>query len=272
MIKCIIHCSDIHVRNFQRLDEYTEQLANFVGKCKKIASHYEKEEVRILIAGDLVHQKNSISNELLIFCSHFIRQLEEIAKVIVLAGNHDLIVKNTQRVDTLTALFQTAKFHNSIFVDAELDYESGCIVDDNVIWAVYSIYDDYQIPDIENYISEDKTIIGLYHGMVVGASLNNGCILDTGVNGKIFDKCHCVMAGDIHKRQIIKYGDTIVAYPGSMIQQTFGETISQHGFIVWNLPALSYEFIDLNTDYGLFDIEINSLDDIDNDKERLINF
>ena len=63
MIKCIIHCSDIHIRNFQRLNEYAEQLTKFVEKCKEIAKDYERDEIRIVICGDLVHQKNNISNE-----------------------------------------------------------------------------------------------------------------------------------------------------------------------------------------------------------------
>ena len=76
MIKCIIHCADIHIHNFHRYDEYSEQLMKFVDKCKEIADKYEKGEVRILIAGDLVNQKNNISNELIVFSSFFIRKLE----------------------------------------------------------------------------------------------------------------------------------------------------------------------------------------------------
>ena len=35
---------------------------------------------------------------------------------------------------------------------------------------------------------------------------------------------------------------------------------------------MSYKFIDIDNDYGLYDIEINNIDDIDEDKEKLINF
>ena len=31
-------------------------------------------------------------------------------------------------------------------------------------------------------------------------------------------------------------------------------------------------FIDLETDYGLYDFEIKDIDDIDNDKEILLNY
>lgn len=274
MIKCIIHCADIHIRNYSRYDEYSEQLMKFVDKCKEIADKYEKGEVRILIAGDLVNQKNNISNELIVFSSFFIRKLEEIAPVIIYAGNHDLVVNNTTRTDTLTALFDTAKFENSKFLDMLTDYSSGCINDDNVIWALYSIYDDFMKPDIEEARAEntDAVVVGLYHGMVVGATLNNGSVVDEGLGEDAFKGCDYVMAGHIHKRQVLKRGDVEIVYPGSLIQQTFGETVSQHGFAVWDVEKGTYEFVDIESDYGLYDMEIDKMEDIDEDKERLINF
>lgn len=272
-IKCVIHCADIHIRNFQRYDEYAEQLTKFVDKCKEIAEKYEDGEVRILIAGDLVNQKNNISNELIVFCSLFIRKLEEIAPVIIYAGNHDLVVNNTSRTDTLTALFSAAEFENSKFLDMLTEYNSGCINDENVIWALYSIFNDFMPPDIEAAKEEnpDSTVIGLYHGMVVGATLNNGSVIEEGFGGGEFNECDYVMAGHIHKRQVLKRGDVEIVYPGSLIQQTFGETVSQHGFAVWDIEKGTYEFIDIDSDYGLYDIEIKSMEDIDEDKEKLIN-
>lgn len=272
MIKCVIQCADIHIRNFQRLNEYTEQLSRFVEKCKKLTEGYERDEVRIVICGDLVHQKNNISNELMTFSSFFLRELEQICRVIVIAGNHDLLVNNTSRTDTLTALFETANFEDCAFLDSMLNYESGFVEDDNVVWALYSIYNGYAKPNMDGLDKECKKVVGLYHGMIVGASLNNGTVVDNGVEGDLFEGCDCVMAGDIHKRQALKRGDVEIVYSGSLIQQTFGETVSQHGFVVWNMENLTYEFVDLETDYGLYDMEIESMDDIDDDKEKLINF
>lgn len=274
-IKCIIHLADIHIRNFQRLEEYSEQLTKVVDKCKEIASDYNKEEVRILIAGDLVHSKNTISNELMVFASYFLRQLEEIATVIVIAGNHDLIVENQARTDTMTALFDTADFQNCKFLDAMLDYKSGCAIDNNVVWCLYSIYEDFLRPTTIEEVKESNPnakMIGLFHGQVVGSTLNNGYVSDSGLDGEAFEGCDCVMAGHLHKRQVLKRGDTEIVYPGSLIQQTYGETVSQHGFAVWNVEDMSYKFVDIDSDYGLYDVEIDNVNDVDEDKERLINF
>ena len=148
------------------------------------------------------------------------------------------------------------------------------MVDDNITWCVYSIYDGYAKPDIAKARKElpSNRIIGLYHGMVVGAALENGSVVDNGVDGDVFGGCDCVMAGHIHKRQELKRGDVPIVYCGSLIQQTFGETVSQHGFSIWDVETMEHTFIDLSTDYGLYDMEISCVEDIDNDKEIIINY
>lgn len=274
MIKLIIHAADIHIRNIQRHEEYAAQLTQFIEKCKEVASPFKKEEVRIVLAGDLVHQKNQTSPELFVFASTFIRQLEEIAQIIIISGNHDLLVNNTSRKDTMTALFETANFQNSVFVDGYLGFDSGTLIDDNVTWALYSIYADYRKPDIAQARQENptNTVIGLYHGTIIGATLNNGTVMQDGTDGETFNGCDIVMAGDIHKRQELKRGNVPIVYPGSLIQQTFGETVTQHGFCVWNLEEKTHRFIDLDTEYGLYDFQISGVDDMDENKETLINY
>ena len=274
MIKKIIHCADLHVRNFQRMDEYTEQLSKFSSMVNDIAKDYKPEEVRIVISGDIVHSKTSISPELIAFVSMWIRDLQKIAEVIVISGNHDLMVNNLTRVDPITAIFQASLFENAIHLDSYFGYDSGIVVEDNVTWVLYSIFNDFRRPDIEQAKKDypDNIVIGLYHGTIVGATLNNGTVMDSGQDGDIFQGCDFVMAGDIHKRQVIKRGDTIVVYPGSLIQQTFGETITQHGFAVWDLEKKSYEFIELPSEYGLYDFEIKKPEDIDDNKEILMNY
>lgn len=274
MIKLIIHFSDVHIRCFARQEEYAEQLTKFIDKCKEISKPYKKEEVRVVCSGDLVHQKNQTSPELFVFASTFIRQLEEIAQVIIISGNHDLLVNNTSRKDTMTALFETANFQNSVFVDGYLGFDSGTLIDDNVTWALYSIYADYRKPDIAQARQENptNTVIGLYHGTIIGATLNNGTVMQDGTDGETFNGCDIVMAGDIHKRQELKRGNVPIVYPGSLIQQTFGETVTQHGFCVWNLEEKTHHFIDLETEYGLYDFQISGVDDMDENKETLLNY
>ena len=274
MVRCIIHTADIHIRNFLRLEEYSVQLEQFVQKCREIASNYEKDEVRIVIAGDILHQKNTLSPELIVFVTTFIRQLEEIAKVIVIAGNHDLIVNNTTRKDAIGSIFESANFQNAVLLDQLLGYESGYVVDDNITWVLYSIYTDYLRPSFEESKEQypDNKVIGLFHGPLVGSALDNGTIMDMGCSTDMFDGCDVALCGDIHKRQILKGKDCQIVYPGSLVQQNFGETITSHGFAVWDVENLQCSFVDLENDYSMYKFEIKDFSDIDNDKEALLNY
>lgn len=273
-IKKIIACADIHIRNFVRQDEYGSQLTKFIEKCREIASDYNKDEVRIVIAGDILHQKNNISPELITLVSAFIRQLEDIAKVILIAGNHDLLENNTSRKDAISGIFDTALFTNAYLLDAELNYSSGYVVDDNVTWCVYSIYTDFMKPDIAKAKLEypDNKCIGLYHGLILGATLDNGSVSDSGIDGDLFEGCDYVIAGHIHKRQDLFRGHVPISYCGSLIQQTYGETVSQHGFLVIDVQTMQHEYVDIETDYGLYNVELNNIDDVDKDIERFINY
>lgn len=274
MVKCIIHCSDVHIRAKLRFEEYAEQLNKFIDKCKEVASNYNQGEVRIVISGDVLHQKNMLTPELIVFVSMFIRQLEQIAPVIIIAGNHDLIVENTDKKDALTSLFETAQFSNTRFLDYELEFDSGFIVDENITWVVYSIYQGYLVPDITQSKEQypDNLVIGLFHGMINGAKLDNNTASDRGVNKEVFMDCDYVMAGDIHKRQeITNSNGTRIIYPGSLIQQTFGETVSEHGFAVWHLENGTVEYIDIPSDYQMITMHIEKDTDIAEDKERITN-
>ena len=74
-IKKIIACSDIHVRNINRMEETYEVLSTFIEKCKGIAAEYNRDEVRIVVAGDIFTNKINVSNEANLAVSWFLRSL-----------------------------------------------------------------------------------------------------------------------------------------------------------------------------------------------------
>lgn len=276
MIKRIYQIADVHIPTYQRLEMYAVQLEKLVNNISDDAarSGLKPEEMRIVICGDLVNSKNIVTNELNVFASSFIRQLSSIAKVICIAGNHDLIESNTSRTDTLTAIFQTAQFENAVFLDMELGYASGIVYDDDIIWALYSFYDDYNKPDIENARQEkpDSKVFGLYHGQIVGTKLFNGFVSDCGQGSDIFEGCDYVLAGHIHKRQSIRKGNCEIVYSGSVVQKDYGESLTQHGYVVWDLVDNEYHYVDIPSEYGYYDFSINSIEDISNDNEKLNNY
>ena len=56
MVKKIIHTADIHIRTFRLHDEYEDVFRTLIKDVKELVEGYDRDEIRIVIAGDLVHQ------------------------------------------------------------------------------------------------------------------------------------------------------------------------------------------------------------------------
>jgi hypothetical protein len=63
-----------------------------------------------------------------------------------------------------------------------------------------------------------------------------------------------------------------VVFCGSLVQQNFGESIHNHGFLSWDMETLTYTEHNIETEYGFYQFKISSIEDIDNDKEILTNY
>jgi DNA repair exonuclease SbcCD nuclease subunit len=269
MIKKIIHLADIHIRTYRLHDEYKEVFNTCIAQVKELVKDYEKDEIRIVIAGDLVHQKIVISNEQLILGTWLIKQLEMIAPVIIIAGNHDLLENNKDRVDSITPMVQ-------FLGNSEVNFfrESKCYMDNNIVWCVYSIFENNKRPDIESaraQFGDDKTYVGLFHAPLLNAKTDIGYEIDHGASLDIFEGCDMVLLGDIHKRQSFNHKGIQIAYPSSLIQQNFGENVSKHGFLFWDVETKTFTEHDVENNTSLYTIKIKSLDDLDNNTEIITN-
>jgi DNA repair exonuclease SbcCD nuclease subunit len=268
ILKCV-HLADIHIRTYRLHDEYKEVFKVLISDLKELLKDYKREEIRIVIAGDLVHQKIIISNEQLILGTWLIMELEKIAPVVIIAGNHDLLENNKDRMDSITPMVQFLPNANVNFFK-----ESVCHLDDDVVWCVYSIFEDNQKPDIKSarkQFGDDKTYIGLYHAPVLNAKTDIGYEFDHGSGLDIFEDCDMVLLGDIHMRQSFNHKGIPIAYPSSTIQQNFGENVSKHGFLIWDVKTKSFTEYDVQNPYPYYNIKITSLDDIDNNREIFTN-
>lgn len=269
MVKKIVHLSDIHIRTYRLHEEYKDVFKTFLKQLTDDLKDSQREEVRIVIAGDLVHQKIIISNEQLILGTWFIKKLEEIAPVIIIAGNHDLLENNRERVDSITPMVQ-------FLPESNVNYfkESKCYLDDNIVWCVYSIFEGNIRPNIEaarEQFGDDKTYVGLYHAPIVNAKTDIGYVIDHGADLEIFDGCDMVMLGDIHKRQSFNYKGIPVAYSSSLIQQNFGENVSNHGYLIWDVGMKTFTEHNVDNKYSYYNFRIKSLEDLDNNKELITN-
>lgn len=279
----IIACSDIHIPSLKGIDEKKEILTTFINKCKKIIKEEGAEDVRIVVAGDIFHQKISITNES-ILCAHwFFSELDKLCKTFVVIGNHDFLMNNTGRVDSLSPLFEIGNYKQVYFLDKELGLKSGIYEDDNLAWCLYSSFSGFNTPDIDVHKEAQKGVsnpteiyVGVIHGDVNGASTTTNRVTENGLDPSVFGECDFVIAGHIHKRQEIKKDGVRIVYCSSIDQRDMGESVNGHGFVVWDVDDpdnITYKFVDVpNPDGGYYKFEINDINDIKEDKEELLNY
>jgi hypothetical protein len=56
-----------------------------------------------------------------------------------------------------------------------------------------------------------------------------------------------------------------------MIAQDFGESVTGHGYILWDIKTKTHKQIDLPSEYGFYTFKIKSIEDIESDNEVLFN-
>ena len=270
MIKKIIHIADIHIRTIQMHDLYKEQFQKLIDELKV---QYKKwveeglywENIRVVIAGDIAHQKINISNEQLMLTSWFLKELGEIGRVVIIPGNHDFLENNTQRLDSISPIVE-------LLYDEPIEYykDSGVYKDENINWIVYSLYQHNQRPDFTK--EEGKLHVGLFHGPIMGLSTDLGYEFEDAYDQLNFVDLDLLLCGDIHKRQqftLPSGGKAIMV--GSLIQQNFGETVKCHGYGIYDVESDEYEFYDLPNEQPFLHFSINDIKDIENEAEQHLN-
>src|SRR5271154_803694 len=92
----IYHIADIHIRrDNSRYDEY-RQIFN---KFYKILEKDENITTALLvIAGDILHQKDSLSPDCVELTCEFFNKVSNLVETVVIPGNHDLVENNTNKI------------------------------------------------------------------------------------------------------------------------------------------------------------------------------
>jgi DNA repair exonuclease SbcCD nuclease subunit len=258
MIKKLVHFSDLHVKLFKDHEQYRKILENAIEQWKKL------KPCRIVFTGDLVHSKNQMTPELIEFVAWILTECANIAKTIIIPGNHDFLVNNIDRLDALSPIIDSLNNKNIVYYK-----DRGVYEDDNVSWCVYSQYQGNIPPDI----SESKGIrVGLFHGPIQGMTTDLGYDFgDHAYDTEKFDGLEIVLCGDIHKRQEFSFKTGKGYMIGSPIQQNIGESIRNHGFGTYDFGTKEYTYTDLENPKPFLKFSIKSFEDIENGTELLRN-
>lgn len=258
MIKKIVHFSDLHIRLYKDHDLYRSILESAIEQWKVLSPD------RIIFSGDLIHSKNQLTPELISIVSWLLKECSNITKTIIIPGNHDAIIKNLDRLDSLTPIIEALNNPNIVYYK-----DRGVYEDDNISWCVYSQFQGNIPPDI----GESKGIkIGLFHGPIQGMKTDLG--FDFGEEAydvEKFNGLDLVLCGDIHKRQEFKFKTGKGYMIGSTIQNNMGESIGKHGYGIYDVETKEYNYVDLFNPKPFLKFSIKSFEDIENETEKLLN-
>tara|TARA_R110000824_G_scaffold98663_3_gene235297 strand:+ start:1149 stop:4292 length:3144 start_codon:yes stop_codon:yes gene_type:complete len=217
----LAHIADTHIRNFERQDQYRAVFEDLYRVLKKESPDY------IIHCGDIAHKKTVISPEFVELCSDFFRNLEAIAPTYIILGNHDGNLRNLERQDALTPIVDALGLDNLHLMKNSGEY----VVDKNLTLNVMSIFDE------DNWVkptNNDTINIALYHGGVLGSQTDFGWNIKVDHDVSIFDGMDFALLGDIHKSNQVLDTEGRVRYPGSTIQQNFGESADK-GLLMWDI-------------------------------------
>ena len=244
----IYHLSDIHIRAFDRMEEYLSVFERLYEVLRKEPNGL------IVICGDILHNKTVLAPETIILTNNFFHNLSEIHPVVFIAGNHDANLKNNDRVDSLSAIMKGINSSRIHYLRNSGIYHYG-----NITFGVTSLLqkDFMEKPRfvLANELPNNGNIkIALFHGQV--DCFNFGFTLDKIYEKKYFDGYDYTLLGDAHT---FAYGNSekTMAYSSSLISQTFKEVDLDHGYLKWDLKNKTSSYQRIPNDYQRHAYEIH---------------
>ena len=285
-IRQIIHIADIHIRRGDlevcRYTEYEAVLGRF---CDQIAELPSVKEGAALIAilGDVFDSKGRIESPAVQMFFQWMERLLTLAPVVLIAGNHDFVQNSPQTPDMVGAMTKPLKEsrhpHPMFYLEA-----SGQYVYRNIGFGLVSVketlkpfntvgvVDSLPVFPHESALRKVAAVehtMALFHGSVP-QSYPIKWFSDAGYRRALLGDYHLQML----KRSAIVAapegadgagatadggaagaaggaGEIVWGYPGSLIQQNFGEPTFGHGYLLWDLPSGDVTQHHIANDFGM---------------------
>lgn len=238
----IAHISDIHWRGIARHEEYTD---SFERLFEILRTRIQPD--LIINTGDTFHTKtHGITPEVVTKLTWMIRNLASVAPTIHMLGNHDGNLTNLDREDVISPIHKAVNHPRSHLFKYSTTQSIRHLVpsaDVDAYLHIFSPFDTSNWKELQPRAG--KLNIAMFHGSVLGSMTDTSHKLsEADADLSLFKGMDFALLGDIHRVQYMahrkaKNSDTPkpwAAYPGSLIQQNFGESPVK-GFLVWDIRA-----------------------------------
>lgn len=236
-IQYVIHLADLHIPQKHRFDEYKQVFSNLIEKINQPKLHGK---TIVVVCGDIFHTKVYQRSNSIILWNYLVKEITKLYPMFVITGNHDYDMTTNDR-DWIASTYSTNNFYHL--------NKCGEYIINNISLGI-SPLNSNQVYKMEQ---SDLIRIQLYHGALKGCQMFNGTILDNGISIEDFGDYDYLMLGDIHKLQFLS---ETTAYSGSLVQQNFGESIDNHGFIIWDITNKTKQFYEVNNDHSFLVVQI----------------
>ena len=237
-----------------------------------------------VIAGDVLHDRSALDPHAVRVFRTLVFGLAELAPVVVIQGNHDHHPQHAcpdAPHDVLGELLALVRSDRVVYLK-----DSGHTVVAGVGFGVVTVHD--SVPEGEARSGGAAPTrefprpapgvpnVALFHGSIQGSKSDAGArdaeAARTGVPAAWFSGYDAVMLGDQHVQQIGNHdvvGDAMMlsddpakptwAYPGSLVQQNHGESLWNHGAIVWDLEARTVRPVHVRCPTGYVTLKDSSI-------------
>ena len=267
----VIHLADIHIRIGDpvksRYNEYAQVFNNLFQELK-LLSPIKNHSTVIVVAGDFFETKNRIESPGIKLFEYVIQGLTDLAPTYIIQGNHDYRQDQPESPDMLSSLLHGNQNSNLAYLD-----RTGCYIVENIGISVVSVKDTLkegmtsgQVENLppfpDNFPTNINTKIALFHGTIIKSTMQNYTKATAGYPIEWIHKHDIGLLGDVHLQQIhgadreemgnLKFSnDKLVwGYPGSLVQQNFGEPIFGHGYLLWDIENKKVSQHHIKNEYG----------------------
>lgn len=250
----VIHIADLHIRTGDperaRIQEYTSVFQEFLRMIGELDCVKQGTTVTV-IAGDVFHNKGRIESAGFQMFSRFLNQLSALTPVYFICGNHDFRQEDLRIPDMLDSMLDPWAGTSG---NGRIHYlrDTGIYEFGNIGFGVVTVKDALaegntagavrKLPTFPSPTQFSENIqhrLALFHGAVRSSRLQNDHAIGGNGNGVSLDwfkGYDAILLGDIHKQQMGRTMESVQwGYPGSLIQQDFGESLYGHGFLLWEL-------------------------------------
>lgn len=245
----ILQLSDLHFGRSSSVG-LKEYIHAFREVNRFVSEWPHKETTLLVISGDIFDNHNLEKGPTYTLASKCLTPLFESMPCLVFRGNHDISLSSPQEHDAVHALLASSLRYTSPNHTYSLATNNTILLHKTGLYGVGNLQIGYldvtqaKCADrIPTPLPEPHTYrVALYHSMLRGIGgvgpMDEGAYLPVSA----FSNYDFLVLGDVHAQQIVNRSRPLAAYPGSLLQLSFGEDMDKHGIGIWDLAMQRVSF------------------------------